>query len=80
VHIYLEKIPDQATRHTYVIIAGDIFQPLPMIKPELSVTRKWYNITSQILDNGTPINKLPLLTDDFSPVDRLLHKVLLKIE
>jgi len=78
VHIYLENVPDQATRYTYVIIAAESFKPLPMIKPELSVTRKWYNVTSTILDNGTPLAEVPLLTDDFAPVDRLLHDILLK--
>ena len=78
VFIYLDKIPKESARQTYVIIAGDHYQPQALIKPEFSITRQWHNITSLVLENGTPVSELPLLTDDYAPVDRLLHKTLLK--
>lgn len=78
VQLYLEKLPEEPERQTYVIIAGDNYQQKNMIKATMGSTRSWLNVISVILTNGTPIEKLPLLTDDFSPVDRLIGELLLK--
>jgi len=78
VQIYLEKLPDKPERQTYVIIAGDNLRQQQQVKATKGSSRSWLNVTAVILSSGTPVEELPLLTDDFSPVDRLINELLLK--
>jgi spermidine synthase len=77
VQIYLQTLPEEPARLTYVLIAGKNLQKHDIIKAEMSA-RSWMNVTSVILDNDTPVAVLPVLTDDFSPVDRLISDLLMK--
>ena len=35
-------------------------------------------MTESLLETGTPLDRLPVLSDDFVPVERLVSRLLLK--
>lgn len=78
VQIYLDGFPDRPARQTYVIIAGDQLHLPDVINSKRGEERSWQKVTAAIVNNGTQINTLPVLTDDYAPVDRLISELLLK--
>ena len=80
VDVWLEEETDQATRVTYVISANNS-RPLPdAITSQRGFPRRWLRINSTLSTSGTPINTLPILTDDYVPVERLLAGMLFSKE
>jgi len=75
VHLWLESVPSGRQRVTYVISATDSFEPPRLLAAQRGFERRWQRVTDRIL--GTPIAKLPVLTDDFVPVERLVSRLLL---
>ncbi|WP_455217251.1 fused MFS/spermidine synthase [Kaarinaea lacus] len=76
VGIWLERPPDEITRTTYVLSASN-GRPLPdVVYSSYGFDRHWLKINEPLLAAGTPIDELPLLTDDFVPVERLLANLL----
>lgn len=76
VSIWLETNHVQALRQTYVISASD-HRPLPeTISATHGFDRQWRNVTEGILQNGTPLAALPVLTDDYAPVERLISALI----
>ncbi len=72
VSIYLDKVPGHATRVTYVISASHKYASPDVIRSRRGIPRQWLNVTEPILMTGTPLEQLPLLTDDKVPVERLM--------
>lgn len=80
VDVWLEELPVQTTRSTYVISATN-HGPLPeMILSQHGFPRSWLRVNSTLLTTGTPITSLPILTDDYVPVERLLTGMLFSSE
>lgn len=77
VEVWLETIPETPTRVTYVISASNESGQGDTIHAQRGFERSWYNITEPLLKTGTSLATLPLLTDDFAPVDRLMSRLLL---
>lgn len=80
VSVWLEETPEQGVRMTYVISANN-YRALPdVIVSQRGFERRWLRVNNTILTNGTPIYSLPVLTDDFVPVERLLAGLLFTTE
>ncbi len=76
VDVWLDRIPAERSRATYVISAADGAQPPPVIEARHGLARRWLRVTASVLDTGTPLAALPLLRDDFVPVERLVSPLL----
>lgn len=76
VAIWLDQVSDQPTRMTYVVSAHNKDSDDPPAISENRFGRKWINITEPALALGTELETLPVLTDDFVPVERLLADLL----
>lgn len=76
VNIWLEKNPHQSHRATYVLAASDRPQVEQELHSRQGLTRTWVNVTGEILGQGTSLGELPVLTDDFVPVERLVSNIL----
>ncbi len=76
VDVWLEGMP-QATRATYVISASNEKRLPEMVSARRGFERTWLRVTDAILEIGTPQQALPLLTDDYAPVERLIADLLI---
>lgn len=77
VHIWLETLPDSSQRTTYVLSASDVYQAPEALKAKRGFKlRSWKNLTKTIIETGTELNKLPVLTDRFAPVEKLVSRLL----
>lgn len=71
VDIWAEGARTQVRRYTYVISATSN-RPMPeQITAREGFRRSWQNITRQITSTGTALSSIPLLSDDYAPVERL---------
>jgi len=80
VDVWVDSIPEKATRMTYVISANDIKDSPDYIQAQRGFDRKWYRINGPLKMTGTPPNDLPVLTDDYVPVERLISKLMFTAE
>ena len=78
VDIWLDRIPADRSRATYVISAADTSEPPPVLEARNGLARQWLRVTASVLETGTPVASLPLLSDDFVPVERLVSPLLLE--
>ncbi|WP_455198742.1 fused MFS/spermidine synthase [Kaarinaea lacus] len=80
VGIWLERPPDKVTRVTYVISASND-HPFPdVVYSSNGFDRRWLKINKPLLMAGTSLDDLPVLTDDYVPVERLLANLLFSKE
>jgi len=75
VHVWVDRLPDVAVRTTFVISASDGAAPPEMLHS--AAGRYWFNISNPLGRTGTHYDELPLLTDDFVPVERLVSEFFL---
>lgn len=76
VDVWLDQIPGSVQRVTYILTAHNT-QPLPeLILARQGFKRQWIRVNQPLLASGTDIQLLPLLSDDFVPVERLLSSLL----
>lgn len=76
VDVWLEEVPEQVTRITYVISANN-FRPLPgTIVSQHGFQRRWLQVNKTLSTKGTAMHELPVLTDDYVPIERLLANML----
>jgi hypothetical protein len=62
---------------TYILSAQNS-RPLPeLIVSQQGFRRQWIRINEPLFASGTPMETLPVLSDDFVPVERLLASLLL---
>jgi len=76
VQVWLDAIPENPSRITYVVSAGDRRFP-DLISASHGLPRQWLDVTEPVLAAGTPSVGLPLLTDDHAPVERLMADLFL---
>jgi spermidine synthase len=77
VHVWLQAIPDGQERVTYVISASNAAEPPMSLESAHGFSRTWFRVTEPVLNTGTPLSALPVLTDDYVPVERLVASLLL---
>lgn len=76
VDVWLDRAPDKIQRTTYVISANNN-RPLPeAIFSQRGFERRWLQINTPLKSTGTPLEDLPVLTDDYVPVELLLAGLL----
>jgi spermidine synthase len=76
VDVWLEETPEAVSRVTYVISAQNS-RPLPeIIKSQRGFERLWLRVNGSLSNRGTAMQDLPILTDDYVPVERLLAGLL----
>jgi len=73
VQVWLEQPPSEIARLTYVVSAGHRLQD-PVLQSADGVNRIWFDFKQPVTQVGTPTSKLPLLTDDHAPVERLVSE------
>jgi MFS family permease len=72
VRIWIEAWTLQDSRVTYVISAADAHTAPARVRATRGMQREWHDVTASLLEQGTPMSALPVLTDDRVPVERLL--------
>ncbi len=76
VSVWLDKLPRAPVRQTFVLAASDA-APFPdRIEARHGMRRSWYRINEPLAATGTPLSALPVLTDDYVPVERLIAPLL----
>lgn len=78
VDIWLEQNQPSVLRQTYVISASNNRNLPNSIHSTQGFKRQWVKVTDNILQSGTPLAELPLLTDDYVPVERLIAALVLQ--
>jgi len=71
VDVWLEEVPREPRRLTYVLSASDARRLPPKIDAQRGFRRSWIRVTQPLLAEGTPLAEAPMLEDDYVPVDRL---------
>ncbi len=73
---WLHQIPERPARMVYVVSASDSYQPPATLRARTGLAREWYNITPIMGLAGTPLAELPVLSDDYAPVESLVRGLL----
>jgi spermidine synthase len=76
VHLWLEAVPNQPQRMTYVFSASDTTEPTSKLVARRGFKRTWRRATDDVLSSGINMRHLPILTDDYVPVDRLTFRLI----
>ncbi len=76
VDVWIDHVPAGGGRVTYVVSASDGPAPPPELESANGFARSWLRITEPLMNTGTPVSALPVLTDDFVPVERLVSRLL----
>lgn len=72
VHVWMDVVPPDAERMTFVISASNSREPPDVLLARRGLDYRWVRATEPMMKTGTPFDRLPLLTDDFVPVERLV--------
>lgn len=77
VDVWLDRIPRQPERMTYVISASEQKIDLDLLESRDDPRRAWFRINEPLEYTGTELSDLPVFTDDFVPVERMISSLLL---
>jgi spermidine synthase len=80
VDVWLDHIPQQPRRMTYVISASNSGIDSNVIVATSGFRRQWLRINEPLANSGTALAELPVFTDDFVPVERMISSLLLSAE
>ncbi|OQX47270.1 MAG: hypothetical protein B0D86_00310, partial [Candidatus Sedimenticola endophacoides] len=80
VHVWVHELPREPLRMTFVVSASDGDGPPELIRSGRGLRRGWMRVTEPLGITGTPLGELPLLRDDYVPVERLVSSLLLTAE
>lgn len=80
VDVWLDRIPQQPQRMTYVISASERKIDNDLLESKQGFRRNWFRINTPLLKSGTALEDLPVFTDDFVPVERMISDLLLTPE
>ncbi|MEW8505058.1 MAG: fused MFS/spermidine synthase [Candidatus Thiodiazotropha sp.] len=76
VDLWMEGVPD-AERVTFILSATNSERPPKVVQARLGFDRAWFRVTEKLMEVGIPVDELPVLTDDYAPVERLIAGLLL---
>ncbi|MCF1429293.1 MAG: fused MFS/spermidine synthase, partial [Shewanella sp.] len=76
VDLWMEGVPG-AERVTFVLSATNSERPAEMVQARFGFERTWFRVTEKLMALGKPLDELPILTDDYAPVERLIAGLLL---
>ncbi|MCB1756398.1 MAG: fused MFS/spermidine synthase [Gammaproteobacteria bacterium] len=80
VDVWLDDIPQSQQRMTYVIAASDKANPRQSLLASRGFERQWFRINEPLVATGTQLDDLPVFTDDYVPVERMISRLLLTAE
>jgi len=80
VDIWVDQIPERQQRMTYVISASNKPIQGDILHASRGFERSWFRINQPLQSTGTPLDELPVFSDDFVPVERMIAKLLLTTE
>lgn len=80
VDIWLDQIPSKPQRMTFVISASEYRIEQEVLQASQGFSRQWFRINTPLLATGTPMHELPVFTDDYVPVERMIADLLLNPE
>ena len=76
VDLWMERVPEDP-RVTFVVTATNAERLPKTVSARTGPPRTWSRMTEDILVFGTPVDALPVLTDDYAPVERLIADLLI---
>ena len=71
VDVWMEGMPEHP-RVTFVLTASDGPRLPETVAARQGFERAWHRVTEKLMEIGTPPDALPVLTDDYAPVERLI--------
>lgn len=74
VHVWMDMVPPEAERMTFVISASDARKPPETLVARRGFAHRWLRATDPMMRTGTAFDALPLLTDNYVPVERLVSE------
>lgn len=77
VDVWLDRIPQRPERMTYVISASDRRIDDDLLTASRGLSRQWLRINEPLMRAGTPLEQLPVFSDDYVPVERMISRLLL---
>ena len=80
VDVWLDDLPDQAQRMTFVLSASNKPFASDLLYASQGFQRRWFRINTPLLNSGTPLQELPVFSDDYVPVERMIADLLLTHE
>ena len=80
VDIWIDHVPREPQRMTYVISASDSGARQDRLVARRGFQRQWLRVNEPLARTGTPLNELPLFTDDYVPVERMISSLLFSAE
>ena len=76
VNIWTGGNTSKTLRQTYILSASHAHDLPNKIDATHGFQRSWQNANNRILGNGKPLESLPLLSDNYVPVDRLISTLI----
>ena len=76
VDLWMDRVPD-AERVTFIVSASNAARLPKTVMARVGFERGWSRMTEDLMAYGTNPDQLPVLTDDYAPVERLIAKLLL---
>ncbi len=80
VSVWLETVPFRPQRMTFVIAAADKPVNVDKLGSRRGIVRSWYRVNQHLTEKGTPLSELPVFTDNYVPVERMISDLLLTSE
>jgi spermidine synthase len=80
VDVWVDHIPQQPERLTYVISASNARIDDDLLRSSEGFRRQWLRINEPLSRSGTALQELPVFTDDYVPVERMISSLLLTAE
>lgn len=77
VDVWLDEIPEQPQRMTFVIAASDKAFDDNVLYSQRGFERRWLRINEPLLNSGDALADLPVFSDDYVPVERMIADLLL---
>ncbi len=75
VDVWMEGMPEHP-RVTFVLTASNGERLPETVTARWGFERAWHRVTEKLMEIGTPPDELPVLTDDYAPVERLIAGLL----
>ena len=77
VDVWMDHAPENSSRYTYVISANNVNKMPTEIIARRGLARAWLNVSEAMADIGLPMQALPILTDNYVPVEKLMSQLLI---
>ena len=77
VDVWMDHIPENTSRYTYVISANNFNKMPDKVIARRGLARAWLNVSEIMAGTGRPMRELPVLTDNYVPVEKLMSQLLI---